>query len=505
MPSSNSHLVLRSSTWHCRIDVPADLRPAYGNRRILSISLRTGDKLLARELAAVQVGQWKAAFRALRDAKLRSGDKWKETLATKAKDLHETADDAILSLVRGRLPTGAAPLAAGEDPRAAIRQSLERVERLAKKVGYPYLRRDIRSLIDQNPDPASLLNGLYTIGQDMLAYAAKAKHLLSDTELTEALSIARTPESYKPKSPISVRAQDKFAAYYAEQSQNERTRRVYLSNIRRFSTWLTTHGKELTFDSVAEYLDSVSKARQTRIGHLAALRAFHKWATRYEPYYRELMSEKRSPFDGHSHPKVGENAGESWIPYTRQEAEQLHAAAIKKGDVDLADLIAFGCYTGCRIEELGRIRKETTIFDDSGRPIGFRVDDAKTPAGVRDIPLHPALIPIYERRLLSPQGASFALFPGNDRTKNGLRMNALSQRFTKLKRAEGFGDRHVFHSFRKTTTTMLQQSNASPLTIPFILGHEVGNITFDVYSAGPSFQQKLDAIQKLQFSFNIKQ
>lgn len=498
MPSSNSHLVLRSSTWHCRIDIPADLRPAYGNRRILSISLRTGDKLLARELAAVQVGQWKAAFRALREDKLRAGDRWREAVHSEAKRLEDARNAMFLRTMQNTPDT---PSETGQD------QLKQLIDDLAADKRYDLLT-EFKDLVSEGYTPATKAAWVQRYSgwlDKVVHHRASARHLLDEKQSAEALTLIKDPSSYKPKSPISASAQDKFAAYYAEQSENERTRSVYLSHIKRFSTWLTTNGKELTFDSVAEYLDSISKARQTRIGHLAALRAFHKWATRYEPYYRELMGENRSPFDGHSHPKVGENAGESWTPYTRQEAEQLHAAATKKCDVDLADLIAFGCYTGCRIEELGRIRRETTIFDDSGKPIGFRVDDAKTPAGVRDIPLHPALLPIYERRLLSPQGASFALFPGNDRTKNGLRLNALSQRFTKLKRAEGFGDRHVFHSFRKTTATMLQQSNASPLTIPFILGHEVGNITFDVYSAGPSFQQKLDAIQQLQFSFNIKQ
>ncbi|WP_411183934.1 DUF6538 domain-containing protein [Pseudomonas sp.] len=43
--------MLRSSTWHCRIEVPAYRRSAIGNRRILSKSLRTGNKALAKELA----------------------------------------------------------------------------------------------------------------------------------------------------------------------------------------------------------------------------------------------------------------------------------------------------------------------------------------------------------------------------------------------------------------------------------------------------------------------
>lgn len=502
MPSQSNHLVLRSSTWHCRLDIPADLRPAYGHHRILSKSLKTGDKLLARELAAVQVGQWKAEFRKIRDAKLRAGDRWKESLASFSTEIEKITDPFILAMIKGEPLPSNAPEARTAKEDLALREGFARsLLSFAKQAGYPDLVGKLKSLSAANPSTPVLMHEISGLVREIAAYNAQSKHLLNGSELSEALVIAKSPKTYKPKSPISSTALDNFAAYYAQQNANARTRGVYLSNIKRFSKWLTTNGKELTFDSVAEYLDSVSKVRQTREGHLAALRKFHKWAVRYEPYYRELMGEKRSPFDNHEHPKVGENAGAPWIEYTRPEAEKLHAAAVSKGDTELADLIAFACYTGCRIEELGRIRKETTIFDDAGKPVGFHVDDAKTPAGVRDIPLHPALLPIFERRLRNPQGTSRALFPGNEKTKSGLRLSGLSQRFSKLKRAEGFSDRHVFHSFRKTTATMLQQANVPLLTIPFILGHETGTLTFDTYSAGPSFEQKLEAICKLQFSF----
>lgn len=507
MPSSSSHLVLRSSTWHCRIDIPADLRPAFGNRRILSKSLRTGDKVLAKELAATQIGQWKAGFRSLRDARIREGDQWKADLAAKAKAHRVKADEVILAAVRGTLisknrptPTPDSVERAGVSIDEGLRELYTALNQWEHDYNMPGLADEVEAAFNDNTlsTPAKLQR-FSEIQQRVLAYSVKTHNLLPGAELAEALEIASTPETYRPKSPISAGAQASFARHYAEQNDNQRTRSIYLSHIKRFSAWLTTNGKELNFDSVAEYLDAVSKSRQTRLGHLAALRKFHKWAIRYNEYYRELFAEKRSPFDGHDHPRVGENAGVSWAVYTQQEAEMLHATA--SGDSDLADLIAFACYTGCRIEELGRIRQETTIFDDHGQPIGFRVDESKTKSGIREIPLHPALVPIYIRRLQQPHGATQALFPGNDDTKTGLRLSALSQRFTKLKRSAGFGDLHVFHSFRKTTATLLQQADVPPLVIPFLLGHDVGQITFDIYSNGPTFAQKQEAIRSLDFRF----
>lgn len=326
MPLSKSHLVLRSSTYHCRLDIPAELRPAYGNRRILSRSLKTGDKRLASELAAVQIGQWKAAFRALREQRLRDGDRWKESLAAAAQTHLADADTKILAAVRGALipkdrpaPTIESVEKAGQKIHRDMVELYTAMYGWEKELGLPGLVDEVSALLeDQGMSTAEQLQQFSLIQQRVLAHRAKVQHLLPAAELVTALEIAANPSSYKPKSPISSTAVDKFARYFAEQNDNVRTRGVYLSNIQRFSTWLTTHGKELTFDSVAEYLDSVSKVRQTRESHLAALRKFHRWAIRYERYYREVMGEKRSPLDGHDHPKVGENAGGSWIAYTRE-------------------------------------------------------------------------------------------------------------------------------------------------------------------------------------------
>lgn len=502
MPAQTNHLLLRGSTWHARIDIPADLRPAFGNRRILSKSLRTGDKRHAQELVNTQVGQWKAEFRAIREAKIRVGDQWREELARAAEAHHNQTNEILLSSIKGTLGSEykGVPLDELREARDEVRGQLEQ---LAQTLGIPDALSDWDAIIaNDGVHETERLNQLRDAQLLTLVQGAQNTWLLKGGEIGEAQAIAKDPSTYKPKSPISASAQNQFASYLAEQNDNQRTRDIYLSHIKRFSNWLTTNGRELTFDTVADYLNSVSKARQTRLGHLAALRKLHRWAVRYDAYYRDLLGEKRSPFEGHEHPKVGANAGKSWAAYSRQEAEQLHAAALAKDDTDLADLIAFACYTGCRIEELGRIRQETTIFDSAGQPVGFRVDESKTESGIREIPLHPALLPIYTRRLQKPQGDTLALFPGNDETKHGIRLNSLSQRFTKLKRQEGFGDQHVFHSLRKCTATMLQQAGVSPLTIPFLLGHDVGNVTFDVYSAGPTFEQKKEAIEKLEFKFS---
>ena len=500
MPSSSSHLVLRSSTWHCRIDVPADLRPAFGNRRILSKSLKTGDKLLARELAAAQIGQWKAQFRSIRDSRIRAGDRWRDELYQEATRYQNAMHKLFIETMNGEQDSESQSpelKRSGEQQFQAIIEELKADKRFD-------LVAEINDLIEEGhtPETAPAWVKRYNAwGQKVVLHRATASDLLNSSQAAEAKSLIAQPSSYKPKSPISTASINHFSDHYAEQNGNARTRSIYLTNLKKLSKWLTTNGKELTFDSVAEFLDSVSKQRQTRMGYLAACRRYHEWACRYDTYYRALFADSKNPFDGHKHAKAGANAGAGWLAYTQEEAERLQAAAMEKGDNDLADLIAFACYTGCRIEEIGRIRLETTVFDTTGTPIAFKVDDSKTSAGIREIPIHSKLLPLYLSRLASTHGEKKFLFAGNDNHKHELRLNALSQRFTKLKRAEEFGDRHVFHSLRKCTATLLLQQGASPVTIPAILGHEYGHITLDIYSAGPSYSQKREAIETLVFNF----
>lgn len=503
---TKNHILLRASTFHARIDVPADLRAAFGNRRVLSKSLKTGDALLARELAAVQVGAWKAEFRALRDARLRRDDNsWREKLSNAGQALDRSKRRQLLAAVYDQHP------ARTEAEADAILQALQSLfaesDADMKAVGTPQEQIDranelIRlKLITSGVGLVPLIKEHNELTRQVtVAYAAK-DHVLTPDEQAEAQALITSPGAYKPKSPLTRSLQGRFADYFATQSDNERTRFIALSKITTFSDWLSSEGRKLTFDAVAAFLDTLGTNRQTRQGYLWALRKVHKWACRYDQQYRTIFADKPSPFDGHEHPRVGKAAGGSWAAFKREEAEHLHRVAMEQDDIHLANLIEFACWTGCRIEELGRISIDTTMLDDQGKPVAFRVEDAKTRAGIREIPVHSQLQSLYQQLLEQAPAQNGYLFQGNDKTKSGIRLNALSQRFSKLKKSEGFSDQHVFHSFRKLTATMLEQAGAPALVIPSILGHQRQHITFDVYSTGSSMEQKQQAIELLAFDF----
>lgn len=123
----------------------------------------------------------------------------------------------------------------------------------------------------------------------------------------------------------------------------------------------------------------------------------------------------------------------------------------------------------------------------------------KTAAGNRRVPIHPKLEPVINK--LRRSTTNEFVIPGlTVSEKTGARSNAVGKRFGHLKTRMGH-TKHtkVFHSLRKTVVTQLEQSGVPETVTAAIVGHEVGTMTYGLYSAGPSFEQKLGAIQTLEY------
>lgn len=101
----------------------------------------------------------------------------------------------------------------------------------------------------------------------------------------------------------------------------------------------------------------------------------------------------------------------------------------------LANLIRLGAYTGARIEELCSLRTEHA--DASA----LHIADAKTAAGIRDVPVHPAIKDLVEA--LKSSSTDGFLLSGLTLNKYGDRSNAIGKRFGRLKTDLGFGDQGV--------------------------------------------------------------
>ncbi|GGC16694.1 hypothetical protein GCM10011363_36460 [Marivita lacus] len=178
-------------------------------------------------------------------------------------------------------------------------------------------------------------------------------------------------------------------------------------------------------------------------------------------------------------------------PFTASEVVKLLETSLAKNDLPLAQLIWLGMWTGCRIEELCSI-KLTDIDGDR-----LTVTNAKTEAGLREVPLHPHLVATLAE--LSASSADGFILSGLTRNKYGDRSNAVGKRFGRLKRDLGFGPDYVFHSIRKTVTTQFDAAGIPESISARVLGHDIPTMTYGLYSGGAPFQSKLEAVTKLDY------
>ncbi len=160
-------------------------------------------------------------------------------------------------------------------------------------------------------------------------------------------------------------------------------------------------------------------------------------------------------------------------------------------DAQLKDLIYLGAYTGARIEELCSL-KLSSVDSNS-----FSIEDAKTSAGIRKVPIHPVIRPIVERlRATSEDGF---LLSGLTFNKYGDRSNAIGKKFGRLKGRCGYGSTLVFQSLRKGVATQLEEAGIPENISARLIGHELKTMTYGLYSGGVTFETLQEAIEKLDW------
>lgn len=245
---------------------------------------------------------------------------------------------------------------------------------------------------------------------------------------------------------------------------------------------------------------SLSASSVNRI--FTACRSFFK----YLKHIEEIPDDMLDPFVVPNEFKIGKkrnskalNKRESWLPFESNAVVQIHQAALSKGDEMLASVILLGAYTGARIEELCSLKKS----DVNLKTKSLKISDSKTEAGIREIPIHPEILSLV-KNLLRNDEQSY-LVPHLTESKFGDRSNAIGKRFGRLKTSMGFTKRYVFHSIRKTFTTLLENAGINENITADIVGHEKPRMTYGLYSGGTSLDVKRQAVAKIRYDFSVVQ
>ncbi len=222
---------------------------------------------------------------------------------------------------------------------------------------------------------------------------------------------------------------------------------------------------------------------------LAELRGYwtYLWSIQAAP-------DGESPFTKLVLPQQVKNGrGDKHRPFAPADVVKLWREASRRHDSDLADLIELGMYTGARIEELCSLPVANVNIQEGW----FKIEDAKSPAGNRQVPIHSKMHPLL-KWLIGKRTSGF-VFAGLGSNKYGDRSATIGKRFGRLKNDLGFGPDQVFHSIRKTVATMLKDAGVSESLCADILGHEKPPATYALYSGGSSLGTKKAAIEKIAY------
>lgn len=481
MPKANN-LELQGGTYHVRLDVPRDVRDSFGGRRILSQSLRTGVHKEALDRRLPILAAWKAQIKAAREGRALP-ESWQEDVSAAIDQVDQWTQQAK----RARI---------GEDGTAMPTPDSED---LRKAMEDPKLVAVLTNLIERRrSEPMGMIKleeDLAALGKQFIEHQISSSHRLSAQQSQELETLVKDPASYKARSPFTKARLASFRTYRLEHHVALKTVNQQESKLLNLSEHLQTTGTKLDFDSVSAWLQGMKLSSKTKQQYLLAGSQFWQWAMTHEPQWRQTFKGHVNPFEKHKLPTL---KGKAKLDvkrkgFTIEEIGTLYTTAKQQGLDTLADLILLGGYSGGRIEELCQLRKEHLITVDGVTM--FDIVDSKTVAGIRQVPVHPNLTALVNR--LSEASKDGFLVPTDSNNKYGIRSDALSKAFGRLKTTMGHDRYHVFHSIRKTVTTLLVRADVPDRLIKELVGHETGTVTFDDYSQGSSPKQKFDAIAKL--------
>ena len=244
---------------------------------------------------------------------------------------------------------------------------------------------------------------------------------------------------------------------------------------------------------IYQMIDADTNSKATKEKNYGFVRQYFKYLKRMQA----IPQDKPNPFEDldFKQSKKAASTSNKRIAFKAAEVKKLMKAAEDKGDTQLVQLIELAAYTGARIEELCSLKASDVIKVDGVNCLNIR--DAKTEAGNREVPIHPSIAKLI-KQLIKETGDGY-LLSGLTFNKYMQRSNAIGKRFGHMKTAQGFGKGHVFHCFRNTVATQLENAGIPEGVAADIVGHEKKTITYGLYSGGASAKIKYEAVKKIKY------
>jgi integrase len=211
------------------------------------------------------------------------------------------------------------------------------------------------------------------------------------------------------------------------------------------------------------------------------------------------------------------SAEDARLPFEPQDLVKIFSADLpaKSGvsSSTFAWTLLLAAFTGCRLEELGKLRPGNVRTYEGIPYIAIELDRlrvrekqdgpakrVKTASAKRDIPLHTILIEAGFLDLVAKrrnEGAEW-LFPELDTNKYGSRTARLSRVMNDFLNDLGLSDPElVFHSFRHTGKRAIR-GKAPADVVDLLFGHANGSVS-TLYGRGAEMQVLRDAVEKISY------
>ena len=280
--------------------------------------------------------------------------------------------------------------------------------------------------------------------------------------------------------------------YIAQAGGTPKTKDMKASDLRRFASKFP-YTDEVNRLQVMDWVDhelmaeqKLSAATCRRIisacrGYWAYLERHHKLDIP-QPFDKVVPSAPRK--------KTKEDVRKRRKHFGRGDYQKLLDGSQRRSEA-LSALIQLGAYTGARIEELCSLKLDNVTEDR------FKIEDSKTSAGIREIPIHTHIKKLVAQ--LKKDSTDGYLLSGLTFNKYNDRSNAVGKQFGRLKADLGYGPDYVFHSLRKGVATQLETAGIAENVTARLLGHDFRSMSYGLYSGGVSFEVLSKALGRVDW------
>jgi integrase len=433
------YLKQRGRTWYVHVQIPAHLRKAAGGKWEFIKTLKTGDLNEANRRKHPYVAAFKQQIAALE--------------RHKPNELGELYAKAL-----------------------AWREAMERHK---------------GEVIYQHPDGTPE----YTTDEFLSQISEEAEEFLE----THGEKAATTFYKVAKGEGMLLRAQ--VDPWLAEQSNTtNQTKAQHRTVLRAFIAWA---GEDVFVESVTrrhagEYVShllgpAANLKRKTAQRYVSSLSSLWSWLearglAQDNPWLRQGIGKKS---------KRGET------PTRRQWTDEA-LVKVLSGDFTpryttiLHDLVRLALVTGARLDELCALKAADVHEREDGWWI--EIQQGKTEAAVRKVPVHDSAVHVFERRKGSHGFLFEGLVPGGPDSKRSWNVSKSFGHYTRSLDLKD--ERQTFHSLRKTFVEVMEGAEVPLSTIQLIIGHARQSLALGGYSKGQRVQLR-DAINKLHYAADV--